>query len=91
MKHAFDVPIPVLRQMFPKIANNIEFLWGHKDLENYLSKLVLQHPDRHQEGFPTTAMKEIVAVQDKISIITKVERDNTPTKHRTWTGHYVHR
>lgn len=90
MKPVFDVPIPVLRKIFPKVANNIEFLWGHKDLENYLSKLVLQHPDRHQEGFPFDAMKEIVAVQNKIFSIAKAQSKNTLVKRQSWSGHYVH-
>lgn len=90
MKQVFDVPIPVLRQMFPKIANNIEFLWGSQELENYLSKLVLQHPERHQEGFPPEALKEIISVQDKVFDIAKQAREVNSHKRQSWSGHYVH-
>lgn len=54
-------PLAELQKTFPHVAQHIMALWGHKDLDDYLSQLTLM--DRQgRSGFPAQTLKLILAI-----------------------------
>lgn len=61
----------VVQAQFPKIAEAIKLLWGTPELQQYLTKLIMD--DRHydtgesRQGFPPVVMASLLAICNKHS------------------------
>ena len=61
--------LEVVRSSFPRIASAIELMWGTPELQQYLSKLIVD--DRHydtgatRQGFPKEIMTSLLVIYNQ--------------------------
>lgn len=55
------IPYVVIDSNFPKIAKAIELMWGHPELDAYLSKLIIDERGGRQ-GFPQDVARALMAL-----------------------------
>ena len=55
------IPYAVIDSNFPKIAKAIELMWGHPELDAYLSKLIIDERGGRQ-GFPHEVARALIAL-----------------------------
>jgi hypothetical protein len=54
-----EPPFVTVKRDYPRVANAIEMTWGHRELEDYLRKLIM--PDRgDREGFPKPVLAALL-------------------------------
>lgn len=54
--------LAVVNDKFPRIAKNISFLWGNKELNDYMNKLVNDIRDGKRQGFPFEVFMALTAL-----------------------------
>ena len=59
-----EPPLFIIRRLFPRIADAIELMWGDRDLDGYLNKLILA--DRgDRAGFPKPVMQSLLKLHNQ--------------------------
>lgn len=51
----------IVRERFPRIADMIEQLWGSRDLDDYLARLVICDRDS-RAGFPPPVLEALLSI-----------------------------
>lgn len=54
------------KEQFPRIYESIEMLWGYPELQDYLSKLIVNGRATTRSGFPHEVAKELVSIHTSI-------------------------
>ena len=59
-----EPPLFIIRRQFPRIASAIELMWGDRDLDGYMHKLILaDRTDR--EGFPAPVLLALLKLHNQ--------------------------
>jgi hypothetical protein len=59
-----EPPLFIVRRQFPRIAEAIELMWGERELDGYLNKLILaDRSDR--EGFPKPMLQALLKLHNQ--------------------------
>jgi uncharacterized protein len=75
--HYDDQCVCALERQFPKIVTSLTVLWGDRDLQPYLDKLVVD--DRgDREGFPQDVMQELLFLSRLHAAIVPVPDSDNP-------------
>lgn len=54
-------PLDIVRERFPRIAKAIELMWGTRELESYLGKLIITERE-NREGFPPDVLSALLRI-----------------------------
>lgn len=81
-----EPPLIIIERRFPRIARSIETLWGHRELDNYLTNLILADRDG-REGFPPEILGALLKLANQ-----HTAQFRFPTPEESWaTGPKVGR
>jgi hypothetical protein len=59
-----EAPLIIIRRLFPRIASAIELMWGDRELDGYLNKLILA--DREDRaGFPAPVLLALLKLNNQ--------------------------
>lgn len=64
IQDAGEPPLVTIKRLFPRIGKSIEFMWGNRELDEYLNKLILA--DREgREGFPAEVLGALLKLHNQ--------------------------
>ena len=71
-----EPPFFIVRRLFPRIADAIELMWGNRELDDYLNKLILvDRADRgDRAGFPREVLAALLKLNNQHSARFKFKR-----------------
>jgi hypothetical protein len=73
-----EPPLIIIERKFPRIARSIETLWGHRELDDYLTNLILA--DRTgREGFPPETLNALLKLHNQHGA-----RFSFPSEEKSW-------
>jgi len=64
MSKAFPVEqLQKTKELFPRIVDNLELLWGYPEFEAYLNSLTSETREVKRQGFPKEVAEELLRLQ----------------------------